>query len=348
MRRKNIKLNLLLSITLLLLLAACTTARATRTQPTLRPTSTPMMTEPETIIPVHSVDAVAWSPDGAWLALGREGGVFLYAAEALISPTHVLTVPADVESVAFSPDSRLIASGNRSITKGPDNNRQRIEDDTVRLWAVATGELLAVWTTDSGPVYKVLFSPDGKTLASAHYDGTIRLWEVASGEQQVLKHGQWVISLAFNRNGRMLASAGHDEYIRVWNVETQQEMTTLPAAAGNFTIVAFSPQRNLLAGTRHADIEIYDMETGQKLIKTPPRQYGNIWDLAFSPDGTMLASASDNETVRLWDVATGEELAVLPHHGGVAALAFSPDGQRLLTGSWQQSAYIWNLAAILP
>jgi WD40 repeat protein len=334
------------TIIALLLIIACASAPE-RKMPTIRPTSTPLVTEPEVTISVDSVDAVAWSPDGAWIALGREGSVFLYPATSLITPTHVLTVPGYVESVAFSPDSRLVASGNRSKSVGSGKTRQRFEDDTVRLWEVVTGEPLFVWTTDSGPVYKVVFSPDGDTLASAHFDGTVRLWEVTTREQKMLDHGEWLISLAFNRNGRLLASAGRDEYIRVWDVDTQQVTTSFSAAKGDFTIVAFSPKRNLLASTLHTNIVVYDLETGEKLMETPRRQFGNIWDLAFSPVGTILASASDNKTVRLWELETGEELAVFPHHGSVSTLAFSPDGQWLLTGSRKQPARIWNVTAAL-
>jgi WD40 repeat protein len=68
-----------------------------------------------------------------------------------------------------------------------------------------------------------------------------------------------------------------------------------------------------------------------------------VWAVAFSPDGHLLATASEDQTARVWDAASGQERARIRHHAAVAAVAFSPDGRLLATGGFDAAAWIWTL-----
>ena len=153
-------------------------------------------------------------------------------------------------SVAFSSYGTLLASV--------------LEDNTVKLWDVATNANIATLKGHEGVVWWVAFSPDGKMLASAGGDGTVRLWDVATNTNIATLEGHegLVTAVAFSPDGKMLASAGRDATVRLWDVATNTNIATLEG---------------------HTD---------------------GVVSVAFSPDGTMLASGSWDNTVKLWDVTT--------------------------------------------
>jgi WD40 repeat protein len=112
----------------------------------------------------------------------------------------------DVNSVAFSPDGRLLASGSG--------------DKTIKLWDVATGSLVRTLSGHTSWVNSVAFSPDGRLLASGSADNTIKLWDVASGSlvRTLTGHTDWVRSVAFSPDGRLLASGSGDDTIKLWDI----------------------------------------------------------------------------------------------------------------------------------
>ena len=151
--------------------------------------------------------------------------------------------------MAFSPDGTRLASGS--------------EDETVRLWDVASGEPTTTLEGHTDWVLSVAFSPDGTRLASGSWDGTILLWDVASGEPTTTLEGHTgsVLSVAFSPDGTRLASGSLDGTVRLWDVASGEPTTTLEGHTGS------------------------------------------VLSVAFSPDGTRLASGSWDGTILLWDVA---------------------------------------------
>ncbi|MFS8086781.1 MAG: WD40 repeat domain-containing protein, partial [Acidobacteriota bacterium] len=255
-----------------------------------------------------------------------------------------------VNSVAFSPDGRTLASGSW--------------DKTVKLWDLASGSELRRFVGHAGEVKAVAFSPDGRTLASGSEDETIKLWDVASGAElrRFVRQGGEIDSvvvgpsrgeinaIAFSPDGRTLASGGRwDEAIKFWDLASGKELRTLPVHGYTVRSLAFSPDgRKLASGvipdaytsvgsTRQAGstwdtLKLWDVASGAELRAFVGRDGGSS-SIAFSPDGKTVARGSGDK-IRQWDVASGTELRALAANGeGISLVAFSPDGTTLASGS---------------
>ncbi|KAK6810480.1 hypothetical protein RU639_013746 [Aspergillus parasiticus] len=236
-----------------------------------------------------------------------------------------------VNSVAFSPDGRTLASGSL--------------DRTIKLWDTTTGIERQTLEGHSGWVYSVAFSPDGRTLASGSADRTIKLWDTITGtERQTLEgHSDWVYSVAFSPDGRTLASGSTDRTIKLWDTTTGTERQILEGRSGPVNSVAFSPDgRTLASGSADRTIKLWDTITGIER-QTLEGHSGPVNSVAFSPDGRTLASGSLENTIKLWDTTTGIERQTLEGHSGpVYSVAFSPDGRTLASGSLDNTIKLWD------
>jgi WD40 repeat protein len=247
----------------------------------------------------------------------------------------------DVNSVAFSPDGRLLASGSN--------------DDTIKLWDVASGSEVRTLTGHTDHVTSVAFSPDGRLLASGSNDDTIKLWDVASGSEvrTLSGHTSDVNSVAFSPDGRLLASGGCqggyvDDRIQLWDVSSGQRLRLFQGHTDCVHSVAFSPDGRLLAsGSADKTIKLWDVTSGRE-VRTLSGHTSWVNSVAFSPDGRLLASGSLDQTIRLWEVATGREVRTLTGHTyRVNSVAFSPDGRLLASGSDDKTIRLWDISDLV-
>jgi len=257
-----------------------------------------------------------------------------------------------VYTVAFSPDGKLLATGEgASSRKWPDRNYALLLDAT-------TGELTHKLKKDSGEVKDLAFSPDGQTLVTG---GTICLWDVQSGEEIrnfLPPPNDWAVgadALAFSPDGTTLVTAfGAISY---WDTHSGEKLASLDVhdkfRYHSVPDIAISPDGRILAtaGDRlDATICLWDFKTRKLLHKiTPPNSKGRIRGLesiAFSPDGKILASAAGYENVvRLWDVEKGRALRTLRGHTYnrvICDVAFSPDGKTLASAALDGTVRLWD------
>jgi len=279
----------------------------------------------------NPIESVAISPDGETLAMAVSGGTA--QLRNLATGRLIRSLPAGgpdsdlVEAVAFSPDGKTLATADQL---GPTG-----------LWNVTTGRLIRDLPIGSSYAYSVAFSPDGKTVATGDSDGTARLWDVATGQQirNLPADGGTVssVQVAYSPDGRTLATAGAGG-VQLWSAVTGREIRSI--ATGS--CVAFSPDGKMLAICGANDTTVSDVATGQQ-IGTFPTGSAGINDLAFSPDGDTLATVADDDTVRLWSLATGVPADIFPADGATQ-LAFSPDGGTLVTSAFDSTVKLWHAA----
>ena len=229
------------------------------------------------------------------------------------------------------------------------------------LPAGAIARLGTVRLRHEGGVDAVVFSPDGKTLASASEDKTVRLWEVAGGKEirQLRGHQDRVCRVVFSPDGKTLASASEDKTVRLWEATSGKEIRQFLGHQYGVMSVVFSPDgKTLASASRDHTVRLWDAASGEE-IRQFQGHHNAVFSVAFSPDGKILASASEDlpdgktlasstedRTVRLWEVATGKEIRKLQGiKHGVRFVAFSPDGKTLATSDVNHAVRFWEVAS---
>jgi WD40 repeat protein len=206
----------------------------------------------------------------------------------------------------------------------------------------------------SDGVRAIAYSPDGRTLASADFDGAVRLWDTRAGAAlggPLRGHEHEVWGLSFSPDGRVLASSSFDGTVRFWDVQERRLLGgPVDADAGAVRAVAFSPDRRTLAVAGSDDtVQLWDARARRPLAALRGHT-AEVWTVAFSPDGRTLASAGIDRTVRLWDVRTraARGQALTGHMAKIVSVAFSPDGRLLASSDLAGVVRLWDLSARRP
>jgi RNA polymerase sigma factor (sigma-70 family) len=265
-------------------------------------------------------------------------------------------------TAAVSPDGKLIASGH--------------DRGSLRLWDAATGKQLRVlegrrlYTNGSDALLAVVFSPDGKLLAtrsggSIFRDNSIRIWDTATW-QQIRSFGGFKLNrdrgsgnanpffdLVFTPDGKaLLTGPGDNEdkthFLNLFDVQTGQLLRQFKGHQAKVTCFTIAPDGQTAAtGSADKTVRLWSLTTGKELHQFKDHK-DEIRAVAFSPDSKFVASSGGDKdnTVRLWDVAAGKLVRKLTrffNNRCATALVFTPDGKTLLAGDGQGAVTFWNV-----
>ncbi|MCB9450081.1 MAG: WD40 repeat domain-containing protein [Anaerolineaceae bacterium] len=270
----------------------------------------------------NRVVSLDWNPDGSKIVYSNSSGM-VHVMDALSRQT-LLTWQGDnlgeTMSVDWSPDGSKIATGGF--------------DKVVNIWDANIGRLLFTLQHVNPIDYitSVAWSPDSTRLAASSMSGTIGIWDILTAQLSVTMSASQVNAIAWSPDGSQLA-AGNGVGTRIWNANTGNLLYSNRAHNGIVTDLAWSSVFNQLA-TSGLDkrIIVWDADT-LEVIHTLTQHTDFITSLDWNSN--LLASASVDGTVRIWNGKTGQSLKVIQTNAPVFATAWSPDGSQLAYGDDQ-------------
>jgi len=268
----------------------------------------------------------ALSPDGRTAVVGGWNGAFLWKHADGEEPIKLATRRGD--SVAFAPNGRIVATIGR---------------DGARLWNASNGELVAQLKASDGDVYGnadfgIAFTPDSRVLAvPVHKKNRIELWDVESKERLAELPVYLPRGLAISHDGRWLAASGDESFTTIFDLNTRQQVNQRGESHSHEVECVRFADAGSLVTCSVGGARVWNLKTGKQQYALP--HANRVRGLAASPDGTSIVTSAFDDTVRVWDRATGHLHFVLKGHGrfgGSRDVQFRADGSQFV--SWGDDA----------
>ncbi|EAW36442.1 CHAT domain-containing protein [Lyngbya sp. PCC 8106] len=281
------------------------------------------------------VQTVAFRPDGEMMAtVSWDGTVKFWQPDGSLLNRPWLNNLKNISAVAFSPDSKIIATASGK---------------TVTLWNL-NGKMLNRLEGHKYTVVALAFSPDSQIIATASGDaasgqGAVQLWRqdgtlLKTLEDQKNSNLDFQLTVAFSPDGKMIASGGWHGALRLWKKDgTSITHTLLGADAIN--TVSFSPNSQIIAtGTANGSVYIHQVDG--TLATTFSGDKDGVWGVSFSPNGEIIATAGSDRTVKLWKLDGTLVNTLQGHRNVVLAVAFSRQGSMIASASDDGTIKLWK------
>lgn len=318
------------------------------------------------------ISRVAFSPNGDLLATSSADGT------TRLWNLSTNTAKATLRHKNWVFDASYDSLGKRILTASLDN--------TATIWDAETGTALLSLKGHKNAIMRAFFNPEGidpykDRVLTTSLDGSFRNWDTQTGNELAvtwLKKGIW--EAALSPNGKYLATAFNDGTVSLWESGADKFVGDLTArnykgemSEGSAHSIKFSPDNTMVAvayksleAGRSADAKVFDTKHA-KLLFTLSGHRETIKDIAFHPNSNLVATASEDNTARIWKLdaetldvirqlqssdddeiafpkqAKAEQIALLRGHtDGIFSVAFSHNGDRVVTTSRDSTARVWD------
>ena len=319
-----------------------------------------------------SLTSASYSNDGLFLVTTAKDSTAMIwrAGDGLL--LHTLRAHRDwVNTATFSNDNRQLATASW--------------DNTVKIWDVQSGKFKTTLKAHTGPVNTVLYSADAKYLLTSSKDSTSIVWSSEGKKIAQLKgHKDWVNAAIFGQDGKTVITASRDGTCRIWNLQTGKLLYELRGHSSSVNDVKIIPSTgSFVSAGNDGMLIVWNINDGREMLRiqaheapiTRVRCFNNLiisagadnaarlWrsngealgslvgheggliEAAFDTSGKYIATASMDNSARIWDVEKLSSTGILNGHTSVVtSAAYSGDGQYLVTASWDKTAKIWNAA----
>ncbi len=296
------------------------------------------------------VNAASFSPDGQWVVTASDdqtARVWSAGTGKLITTfcRHVNSV----NDASFSPDGRWVITAS--------------DDATALVWKVEpplrrtasrceTDDNLVAGASHEEGVKAASFSPDGKSIVTASDDGFASLKNLENEEEALLiGHERGVRAVSFSPDGLWIATASGDRTVRLWQAVHGTEIATFTGydavlcPDGQRIVTTSTDTKTRLCEVDSGDITtlVWKAENADVGASDDGSEVSEIKPAACSPDGQRIATAYDDNAVRVWMPESREVISLEGHTGTIRDVSFSPDGERLVTASDDGTARVWPL-----
>ena len=255
------------------------------------------------------------------------------------TPDSKVLYCGSTQSIAGSRDGRLIALA--SALGGDETGAE------IRVYQVQDGVELDLDMRHPGGVNAMSFGRDADVLYSAGSAGKVRVWNLSdgTGTELPVTHTNRINRMAIHPRRNLLATASYDQTARLWDATSGEPLSSPLPHEMAISAVLFAPSTpELITVSEKGRVRVYDIDTSRMIREINPPWIRHITHAALSPDGSLLATASRDRTVRFMDVPSGVfTTSILNHESSVDDVKFSPDGQWAMT-TCNNSAQLWSVA----
>lgn len=271
----------------------------------------------------ESVEDIEFSADGQTIvSAGGDGTIRFWQLDYPFKKV-LSDRTAGVDSLGISPDGKIIVSGN--------------QDGTIKLWH-SNGTLINTLKGHQATIMNLAWSNDGQILASAGADGTIKLWNRDGKLQNTLEgHENEVFDVQFSQDNTKIYSGSLDGTVKQWTIDGQL-LETWNIQKGVVGIELSPNDKFIAVATQGLGLLLYDLE-GKRIGRVPQAK---AWSETFSPDGTIIAIASADTKVALWNWQEKSLTKLEGHQGEVFDVDFSPDGKYIVSSSSDGTVKLWR------
>ena len=277
------------------------------------------------------VNCISFSPDGKRLAA--------------ISGKSVTIWDVDTQSVVvdFNNENEL-----RDVVFSPNGGRlfvSSFDGTTVEIWDLNPLRKVGTLRGHDDSINDLAMAPDGQVIYTCSEDNTTKAWNIDSlSNDPVLTQRTGWRCIAMSRDGSKVAAGNQDGTTAIWDLLTLRELRSYRPHETSVGHVSLSRDGGILATSDRSNVHIWNADTGAKITTLPNHSY--VTSVALDPSGNIIATATSNSEVRIWDARDGKLIYdLVGHRESVEELIFSSDGTRLVSrgGPYDGLTFVWNV-----